>query len=387
MSSTIGTSAALLQGYTRASQRALDDQPSLAQILAQGEATGSSQLPASATVALSEQAKAYLASTSLANTSSAPSGDAGTASASRATAARQWFDQQYKALGISSAMLDGKVAVDLTGQSRATLSTVASNAQGIFSKDESTAAATALKARFDAALSPSAVIARHTGDYAALYDAALAYANAAGADEQATRAWQDQKQALTDGAAAARKTPGKAPDTGNAADPVKALLGKASAGAATTPQTSIADVAANARALLDAQADGARDKGSTLVFDATHKTGQPVDFTRFDNRSLAAIALNQGAAFSVPEIRAAKAELDQRNRAGVVETLKSGAGGGASASLALVNRYAAMSVEEKAALGVSDRFTSQLVATYQSIQATQGKLGGASSSLGLIGYL
>lgn len=380
MSTTIGAGASLLLNYTRAGQTVLDAQPSLAQVLSNDAADGS-QLPASTTVALSAEARAYLAGQS-AQTQT----DAGTSLASRAATARSWFDQQYQALGLSSALLDGKVAVDLIGQSRATLSAVASNARNLFSKDESAAATTALQARFDAALSPSVVIARHTGDYAGLYDAALAYANAAGPDEQATKAWQDQTQALLDGAAAARKTPGKAPDTGNAADPIKVLLGKAATGAAITPQSSIATVAGKARALLDAQADNARDNGSTLVFDASDKTGQQVDFAGFDNRSLAAIAINQGSAFSAGEVRAAKTTLDQRNRASVLETLGSGSSDGAGTSLALVNRYAAMSAEEKAALGVSDRFTSQLVATYQSIQATQARLGG-NASPGLLGYL
>jgi hypothetical protein len=148
-------------------------------------------------------------------------------------------------------MLDGKVAVDLTGQSRATLSAVASNGQGIFSKDESAAATEALQSRFDDAVSPSVVIARHTGDYASLYDAALKYMNEAGTDEQATTAWQDQKQALVSGTAAARKAFGKAPDTGDANDPVQALLSKVTSSGSITSPTDIATVAANARALLD----------------------------------------------------------------------------------------------------------------------------------------
>ncbi|AOO83826.1 hypothetical protein [Bosea vaviloviae] len=382
MSTTIGASASLLLNYTRSGQAVLDAQPSLAQLLSEDATTGS-QLPASATVALSDEAKAYLA-----RTSAATAADSGMTLATRAANARQWFDQQYQALGISSALIDGKVAVDLSGQGRATLSAVASNAQGLFSRDESAAAATALQSRFDTAISPHVVIARHTGNYAALYDAALKYADEAGSDERATVAWQDQKQALLDGAAAARKTPGKAPDTGSANDPVKALLGKTTPSGSLTPQMTIAAVAANARLLLDDQANSAQDKGTELVFDASRKDGQQVDFAKFDNRSLAAVALNQGAAFSPGEVRAAKAELDQRNRASVLDTLKatSGSSDGTSASLALVNRYAAMSTEEKAALGISDDFTKQLVQTYQSIQATQGRLGG-NSSLGLVGYL
>ena len=41
--------------------------------------------------------------------------------------------------------MDGQVALDLTGQDRATLSAVASNAQGMFSQDEVDAATKTLR--------------------------------------------------------------------------------------------------------------------------------------------------------------------------------------------------------------------------------------------------
>ena len=65
----------------------------------------------------------------------------------------------------------------------------------------------------------------------------------------------------------------------------------------------------NSRAMLDAQASSARDNGKELVFNSGRKTGQQVDFTEFDNRSLAIAALNADASFSVAEASAAKAEL------------------------------------------------------------------------------
>ena len=58
-----------------------------------------------------------------------------------------------------------------------------------------------------------------------------------------------------------------------------------------------------------------------MVFDRSEKSGQQVDFSNFDNRSLAAVALNQGASFSSDESRAAKAELDQRYRTSVLNAL------------------------------------------------------------------
>jgi hypothetical protein len=327
---------------------------------------------ASTNVTLSDEAKAYLANLaeSVAN-AQAPAG-------TLATNARTWFDQQYKDLGISSAILDGKVAVDLTGQSRATLSAVASNTQSLFSDDETAAASNALQTRFYDAISPQVVIARHTGDYASLYNAAIKYMDAAGPDERATQSWQDQRQALADGLAAAKLSPGKAPDTGDANDPVRALLDIATASGSTASGSSIESAAANARAMLDDQANAAKDNGKELVFNSFQKTGQQADLSQFDNQTLAAVALNQGSSFSGEEIRAAKAELDQRNRANILSAFKQSGDSGAG-SMALLQQYAGMSNEERAALGLTDQVTNRLLQTYRSTQAVQNILSGASS--------
>jgi len=342
--------------------------PSLAQVL--GEVS-STVAQASTNVTLSDDAKAYLAS--LANAVS----DFGASANTLATKARSWFDQQYKDLGISSAMLDGKVAVDLTGQSRATLSAVASNTNSLFSADETAAATKELQSRFNDAMAPQVVIARHNSDYAGLYDAALSYMDQAGADEKATAAWLAQHQALTDGAAAAKLSPGVAPDTGNADDPVAALLASPTAGT-TAAGASIESVAANARAMLDDQINAAKDNGTELVFSSARKVGQQADLSNFDNRSLAAVALNQGAAFSGEEVRAAKAELDQRNRNGILSAINSSDGSG-SGSLAMLQQYANMSTEEKSALGLTDQFANRLIQSYRSTQAMQSILSQASA--------
>ena len=202
-------------------------------------------------VTLSDEAKAYLAASDTAEASPA----------TLAANARRFFDQQYATLGISSAVLDGQIAVDLTGQDRATLSVVASNAQSLFSDDEVDAATKTLQVRFDDAVSPYAVIARHTGDYAAPYDAALNYLNKAGADERATPAWKNQYQAVLDGSAAAKSAFGKAPDSGNPDDPVRAMLGKTSSAGSPSAATDSADIASQARSALDARRASERGPG------------------------------------------------------------------------------------------------------------------------------
>jgi hypothetical protein len=322
-------------------------------------------------VTLSEEAKAYLA--------------ASTAEASPATLAanaRQWFDQQYAALGISSAVLDGEIAVDLTGQDRATLSVIASSTPGQFSQDEIDAAAKTLQVRFDDAVSPYVVIARHTGDYAAPYDAALNYLNKAGVDEQATPAWKNEYQAVLDGLAAAKSAFGKAPDTGNPNDPVRALLGRTSSSGSSSAATDSAGITSRARAMLDAQANAARDNGTDLTFDGTRSSGQQVDFKDFDNRSLATIALNQNGEFSAQETRSAKVELDQRNRASILEALNGSQSSGdtRSSSLALLKQITAMSDEEKSAMGYTDAFVGRIAQNYRTLTSLQGAIGSNSAT-------
>ena len=333
--------------------------------------------PSSATsVTLSDEAKAYMARTAAEADGEQPS------VATLATRARAWFDQQYVALGTSSAMLDGQVAVDFSGQTRATLSVIADNAQGQFSTDEVTAATRTLQSRFNDAVSPHVVIARHTGDYASLYAAASDYLDQAGSDEKATAAWKDQKQAVLEGLAAAKASFGKAPVTGNDADPVRALLDKGRTPTSSSSDSTSDTLATNARAMLDAQADSARDNGKDLVFTGSRQTGQQVDFTDFDNRTLAVMALNADASFSAQEASAAKAELNQRTRRSLVSAF--GGDGLQANSLALLQQYQKMSSEERSVLGFTDDYANRIVANYRTAASIQNSLG---SGGGLAAYL
>jgi hypothetical protein len=331
-------------------------------------------------VTLSDAAKAFLTANGGAD---APSVDV------LAANVRSWFDQQYGKLGISSAVMDGQIAVDLTVQSRATLSAVASNTGNLFSQDEVDAATKTLDVRFSDAVSPYVVIARHTGDYAAPYDAAMSYLNDAGADEKATDTWKAQYQAVLDGLTAAKATFGKAPDTGNPDDPVAALLGTTASSGSPTGTTAT-DVASQARAMLDAQANAARDNGTDLTFDPTRKGGQQVDYTNFDNRSLATIVLNQSGDFSALETRSAKAALDQRNRTSILAALNGSQSGSdpRSSSLALLKQYSTMSDEEKSVMGYDDAFVNRVAQSYRTLTSLQGSLGTATSTGGgILSYL
>ncbi len=349
--------------------------PSLVQVLEEETNKISSGSP-STIVSLSDEAKAYLASSA----QSSPNGPS--SSTSIATSARDWLDQQYEKLGITSPRINGQIAIDFTGQDRGGLAVIASNTQGLFNKDEIDAAKSILQSRFDDAISPHTVIAHHTGEYASLYDAALAYLNEAGSDERATSTWQAQYKALTEGVAVARRNPGKAPDTGNANDVVRALLDKLSE---TPSPDSSTGVTERARVLLDKQINGAKDNGTELVFDKRRRVGQQANFSQFDNRMLAAVALNQDTNFSVEEARAAKAELNSRTRLRLLEALNSGSGSDASAgSLAMIKQYATMSAEEKAVLGVTEPLMNRLVQNHQNLLSVQNAL---SRSGGMSAYL
>ena len=184
MSISVGPSAAAAAGYAGNAYGAASAAPKSAPPTDSTDTSSSS----STNVTLSDEAKAYLAAHADEAKAylAAQAADDPPSMATLTTNARAWFDQQYASLGISSAMLDGQVAVDLSSQTRATLSAVATNAQSQFTTDEATAAAKAQQARFDDAMAPHVVIARHTGDYASLYAAASDYLDSAGADEKST---------------------------------------------------------------------------------------------------------------------------------------------------------------------------------------------------------
>lgn len=333
-------------------------------------------------VTLSDEAKAYLAATATAESATSESTTQPKSAAELAAKARLWFDQQYKALNISSAMKDGRVTVDFTDQDRATLSAIASNTQDLFSQDEIKAATLVLQARFDDEIGPFVAVARLTGNYADVYEAAQDYLDEAGADEQATPLWKAQTDAVAEGLAAAKATPGKAPDTGNPDDPVRSLLDRTSTPGTPLPGTNFNDVASRARSMLDAQANKALDDGTELVFSQGRRYGQQVDYGDFDNRSLAAVAQNQGDAFSGEEVRTAKTELDRRNRASILAAMQTSQDSGdpRSNTIALLQQYAGMSDEEKAAMGYTEQFAERLAQNYRTLTMLQNAVASSGGT-------
>jgi hypothetical protein len=136
--------------------------------------------------------------------------------------------------------------------------------------------------------------------------------------------------------------------------------------------------------MLDEQDNRARDNGTELVFDSSRKSGQMVDFSKFDNRTLATIVLNQDSSFSSQETYAAKTELERRTRANILGTLNSSGDSSSSGPAGLIQNYLNMSDEEKQVLGVTDDVTNNIIQSYRTAMSVQGTLNGGG---GLATYL
>ena len=94
------------------------------------------------------------------------------------------------------------------------------------------------------------------------------------------------------------------------------------------------------------------------------------------------MALNADASFSAPEASAAKAELNQRTRTGLVNSF--GGDGIRANSVALLQQYANMSSEERSVLGFTDDYANRIIANYHTASSIQNNLG---SGAGLAAYL
>jgi hypothetical protein len=272
-------------------------------------------------------------------------------------AARTVLDKLLADAKATSALKDGKATIDVSGLDRRGLYAIASNKGGKFSIEEQVVASLQMKADRDATLSAPASAMRVTGDYAGLYKAALAHLEAAGPEEKAMGQWAKDKAALTEGLDQAQAKPGVAP-TGIDGDPVAAYL-KDVGGVVANPRTrDIGKVASDVRSVLDKQYGSATEDGM-----ATSRDDGKIDFSKFDDRSLAAVALNKGDQFSEHEVALAAAEVKTRNRDSVSSAYKSTQGSDGSAfGKSLITQYAAMSDEERQAAGWTPALYDKMVA-------------------------
>ena len=275
--------------------------PTLASYLGSGDSGTSPDSNAATNLTLSDAAKAQLASAS-------PPKDFATVTDD----ARSALDGLYAAAKVKGPIgEDGKTTIDLSSLDRRSLFAIATNNGGKFTPDEQQVASTELGNRFNTALAPAAATSKLTGDFSSLYKAALDFLDGASPEEKATATWSAQRAAVAKGVQATQQNPTTAP-AGIANDPVAGYLAQ-SANPPSTATQDILTVAKNMRATLDAQEKAAVAAG---------KPSQQADLSAVDNRSLAAISLNQDNLFSARESYAAKQTLESRNRASILAALK-----------------------------------------------------------------
>jgi len=332
--------------------------PTLASYLGSGDSGTSPDSNAATNLTLSDAAKAQLASAS-------PPKDFATVTDD----ARSALDGLYAAAKVKGPIgEDGKTTIDLSSLDRRSLFAIATNNGGKFTPDEQQVASTELGNRFNTALAPAAATSKLTGDFSSLYKAALDFLDGASPEEKATATWSAQRAAVAKGVQATQQNPTTAP-AGIANDPVAGYLAQ-SANPPSTATQDILTVAKNMRATLDAQEKAAVAAG---------KPSQQADLSAVDNRSLAAISLNQDNLFSARESYAAKQTLESRNRASILAALKQSQSTGdpTQLSLGILNTYSSMSAEERQAVNWTPSFRDNAVANYKSASRIMSMLNGA----------
>jgi hypothetical protein len=272
---------------------------------------------------------------------------------------------RLKAAGTTTALKGGDPTIDVSALDRRTLYAVASNQGGGFPIEQQVVASLTLKAQSDQALAAPAAQARLTGDYATLYQTALDQMDAAGPEEKASAAWSRDRAALVEARGQAVARPGLAP-VGVQNDTVAAYMHEAGSVVAGAKTRDFGKVATDVRAALDKQYSLAVHPDAAKSPDRGD-----IDFRRFDDRSLAAVALNQGDQFSAHEAHMAQIEIRSRDSAAIKASYQSTSEDAGGFGKAMITRYAGMTAEERQASG----WTPAAYAKMVELQASRDKLG------------
>ena len=274
-----------------------------------------------------------------------------------------------------------KLALDLSSLDQREIYAMASD-KG-FSADEQKAAGLEMQRRFDAALSGPAAVAKVTGTYTALYKAAGEYLDTLGAEEKAEPDWIAARAAVTEGLKQLQSAPKQLPAAGKD-DPVALYLKLQEAGGGSS-NLPIADVANSARKTLDALYADALAGGKAPTFNKDTKTGNFIDLSKLDSRTLSSIALDQTGKFSSDEVRAASSTLRSKSGAALVAGFQNAAKSSDPTAFSqnIISMYASMTTEERQASGWSPQFYEAALNSYQS--ATKllnmfSEAGGSSTS-------
>lgn len=259
---------------------------------------------------------------------------------------------------LTGPLADGKLAADLSKVDRRELYAISTNAGQKFTTDEQKAATIELQNRFDAAMAGPTAVSRVTGSIKNLYEAALAYFDDMTPEEKASASYAEQRTALEDMKKQLESDPGTLPSA--PADPVNQYLQRLADGE-TDQLRDIGDVAADARTTLDAQYKAG---------------GSRADYKDFDSRSIASVALNSDNKFNAEEVRLARNEMRSRSGAAVLAGLRNAdASNPAGFAENIISLYGAMSTEERAAAGWTDKLYAAAVSSYATASKLTSMLG------------
>lgn len=294
---------------------------------------------------------------------------------------RTKLDALLKEASRTSPIEGDKLALDLTSLDARELYAMTSDKS--FSEDEQTAAGLEMQRRFEGALSGPAALAKVTGNFTALYKAAGDFLDSLSPEEKAGDDWIAGRAAVTDGLKQLQADPKTLPDT-SADDPVALYLALLDAGEAAQPQT-IADVATSARKALDKLYADAIKAGKAPTFNKQTTVGSYIDMSKFDSRTLSAIALNTDTKFASEEVGAASNAMRTKSGAALLAGFQNAAKSSDPTAFSqnIISLYSSMSTEERQAAGWSDNFYKAAVASYQSTsKLTQmfAEAGGSSTS-------
>lgn len=338
---------------------------------AAASATPSSTEQAATAITLSEAALSALSTKNLATVTSE---------------ARTKLDSLLKTAGRTNPLEGNALALDLSSLDPRELYAMASQDQ--FSADEQKAAGLEMQRRFEAALAGPAAVAEVSGNFTALYKAAASYLDSLGPEEKADADWIAGRAAVEEGLKQLQGDPKTMPSAGED-DPVALYLALVEAGQAAKPQN-IADVANSARTALDKLYAEAIRNGKAPTFNKQTSVGTFIDLSKFDSRSLSAIALNTGTKFAPEEVSAANEALRSKSGAALLAGWKSAAKSSDPTAFSqnIISLYSSMSAEERQAAGWSEQFYSAALDSYRSTsKLTQMFAEAGGSSTGFLSWM
>ncbi|KQN69957.1 hypothetical protein [Devosia sp. Leaf64] len=350
--------------------------------------TATSSGSASAATTATASAKTQTTTTATATSSSATSitlSDAAKAALSERSFAAVLADARTKltelleAAGRKSPLQNGELALDMSSLDSRELYAMASDKS--FAADQNEAAKLEMQRRMEAALAGPLSIAKVTGNYTGLYNAAATFLDALGPEEKASADWQASRAAVTEGLKQLQTDSKTLPEAGGN-DPVATYIKLLETRGAL--DQSMASLATNARTTIDKRYADATAAGKIPTF-KPNGTGAFIDLSDLSSRTLSSIVLDKEGQFSSQEVAAAKSELRTKSSAVLMAGLKSASKSSDPTAFSqnVISAFSSLSAEERQAAGWSDKLYEAAVANYSSsnkLMEMFNQLGASSGS-------